>query len=144
MPKPKKIDLDAAPAADEESLALVEQTWKQIGYKVRPLNTNTNVFVRTMPPPQKVSSLWLPPKFAKFHGDLANKVMARGVVIAKPDTVTGIEVGDRVCFPRLFFGFLEKLSSTPEVYYGFVKATHIFGNFWYDEKDLAEAKNFAA
>ena len=141
--KTSEFDLEAASPADAESLALVDQTWKEIGYKIRPLKTNTNIYVRTMPPPQKKGLIWLPPKLARFHGDLANKIMTRGVVVAVPEGMTGVKVGDRVCFPRLFFGFLFKVSYQPEIYFGFVKATHVFGNFWYDEKDLLEAQNAA-
>lgn len=85
---------------------VVERTWTEVGYRVRPLHRN--VFVRTDPPEQKVGSLWLPPKLQSFHGDLPHmRIISATVLIAGPKTE--VKPGERICFQRLHFAWLKKL-----------------------------------
>lgn len=79
---------------------VVNRTWSEVGYKITPLRKM--VFVKTDPVPQKVGSLYLPPKLATFYGELPNLVLVNATVLAAGPKAS-VRPGDRVCFTRLFF-----------------------------------------
>lgn len=111
----------------EERLALVEDTWKKVGRRY--VGHHRFVWVRTVPfETMTPGGLHLPPKLAKFHGEIsAHKQIVRGVVLS-PGTVgvaTEFEVGDVVEFQRLQFGYIDKLDKDTQEMVGFIDANQI-------------------
>lgn len=114
-------------------LDLVEETWEQLGYKIRPIGWK--IFVRTMPHQKKVGSLWMPPKLQTFHGEVAAHLrIIRGVVLSAGNRgpAETMKPGEIVEFQRLHFGFTDKLfgegaADDPigEVYVGFLDSNQV-------------------
>lgn len=103
------------PAAD-----LVEQTWAEVGCRVRPLKRW--VFVRTLPVATHIGSIALPPKLASFHGELPHMKTIHALVLSVGPKAT-VKKGDVVCFTRLQFAWWKKLDDRCMV-------------GWIDENDL--------
>jgi len=111
---------------------VVEQTWKELGYKVRA--TGYRAWVRTLPRPRKIGSIWLPPKMASFHGELPHLRTVYAIILsAGPKGVAReLKPGDIVAFKRLEFAWWAKLEPTQtdeyggdEEYVGYIDANHI-------------------
>jgi hypothetical protein len=84
-------------------MGLVEQTWKEMGFRIRA--RGYQVWVRTVPFERKVGAIWLPPKLQSFHGELPHLVTTRAVVLsAGPEGFArDVKPGDTVAFKRLHF-----------------------------------------
>lgn len=106
----------------------IEQTWDEIGYRVKKA-LHRNVFVRTLPMPQKThGGLYLPDKYAGFYGELPHMQLVRAVVLAVGADATkhyGLEVGDYVCFMRLFFARWKELED--KTYVGYLPSEQVAG-----------------
>lgn len=92
----------------EKDLERVEETWKEMGKKIQVLRSV--VLVRTYPLPEKTSGgIILSEKMRSFYGELPHVQLISGTVLSSgPKAVS--EVGDKVCFQRLFFAKLEVLA----------------------------------
>lgn len=89
---------------------VAEETWKLIGVKVEAVGAR--VFVRTEKPPEKRGSLYLPPDYWETFGRrLGGAVPVTGTVLSIGGRVPKgqLEIGDRVFFSRLPFGWTHKL-----------------------------------
>ena len=90
-----------------DTMAVVDQTWKELGRRFRAVRQV--VFVRTDPPKEKVGSIYKPYSRLGFYDGMPNQHPIAAVVIsAGPDTE--FKTGDRICFQRLFFARLTELS----------------------------------
>jgi len=110
----------------ENCLELVEQSWKELGYRVRPLGRT--VFVRTRAIPDKVGSLYLPTKHTKFYGKLPHMQNIEAVVMAAGPKAQDVRPGDRVTFQRLNFARLVKFQAEAEEFFGWVDSSQIIGH----------------
>jgi len=88
------------------NMDLVEKTWAEVGYKVRPLGRK--LFVRTLPIEEKIGSIYKPVKLTKFHGELPHMQLIRGVVLAAGPEAK-VKIGEQICFTRLYFAWLKKM-----------------------------------
>lgn len=114
---------------------IVEQTWKDLGFKVRAMGYQT--WVRCDPHNRKTPSglLWLPPKHQGFLGKLPHLVTVEATVLSSgPRGVAAqLKPGDRVLFKRLHFGTWAKLPQSDreaqfgEVHIGFIDSNEILG-----------------
>lgn len=89
---------------------VVAETWQTLGTEIQAVGTR--VFVRTEKPPEKRGSLYLPPEYWDTFGRrLGGTVPVSGVVLSIGGRVPAgnLEVGERVFFARLPFGWTHKL-----------------------------------
>ena len=84
----------------ERDMERVEDTWKEMGHKLRMLRKG--VLVRTDPLPTEVNGVILPPRAASFYGELPNVSFVTAVVLSSGRDAT-LKPGDRIAFIRLFF-----------------------------------------
>jgi hypothetical protein len=84
----------------DERLAFVDASWADVGFHVRPLRNI--LFVRTEPPPEKIGSIYLPPKLQGFFGPLPKGTVVTAVVMSAGPKCE-FEVGDVVGFIRTPF-----------------------------------------
>lgn len=80
---------------------IVTGTWREVGYRARPLRDT--VFVRTELRPEKDGSIYIPPAYRGSYSGFANTVLLRAFVVAVGPQCKVVKVGDHVCFTRLFF-----------------------------------------
>lgn len=106
------------------NVEVVEQTWNEVGFKVRPMHAK--VFVRTDPPPEKIGLIFLPPKEAEFYGGMGHQRLVTGTVLSVGPMAKLVKVGDRVVFQRMNFGYIRKLDSG--VYVGWIEEQQILGH----------------
>lgn len=113
-------------------MGIVERTWKELGYEIEA--TGWKVWVRTMPHPRKVGSIWLPPKAASFHGELPHLRTVFAIVLSAGPRGGARELrpGDIVAFKRLEFAWWKKLEPTStdeygsdEEFVGYIDGSHI-------------------
>lgn len=104
------------------SMELVERTWAEVGYRIRPLRFL--VFVRTEPPEKKVGSLFLIDKDASFYGGLPHQRLVRATVLSA-GPAANVKVGERVCFTRLHFARYKTLEDGTHV--GWISSNEIAG-----------------
>jgi len=114
---------------------IIEQTWKDMGFKLRGFGYQT--WVRCDRHHRKAPSglLWLPPKAQGFLGVLPHMVTIEATVIASGPVGVAkqFKPGDRVMFKRLHFGTWCKLAQTDresqfgETHIGFIDANQILG-----------------
>jgi hypothetical protein len=123
--------MDVAPNTDTTPKTLVtppknliESTWEELGYKVKPLYAK--VFVRTDLPPEKIGLIYLPPKLADFHGGYGHQRLVTATVLAAGPLAKMVKPGDRVCFARLYFGYLEKLKD--KTFFGWIEQEQLAGH----------------
>jgi len=111
---------------------VIERTWKELGYSIEA--TGYRVWVRTLPHPRKIGSLWLPPKAASFHGELPHLRTVYAVVLSAGPRGPAAELrpGDIVGFKRLEFAWWKKLEPTQtdeyggdEEFVGYIDSNHI-------------------
>jgi len=111
---------------------IVERTWAELGFRLKA--TGWKVWVRTLPHPRKIGSLWLPPKAASFYGELPHLRTVYAVVLsAGPRGVAQeLKPGDVIAFKRLHFAWIRKLEPTnvdeygaDEEYLGYVDANDV-------------------
>jgi len=114
-----------APPQPDPPHPIVEQTWEEVGCRVR--MRNLYVMVRTEPVAQKVGLLWLPPKLQTFFGELPHKQMIVGRVLSVGDRVKGVSPGDQICFARLHFAWWKRLRDGN--YVGWVPAYQVAGHY---------------
>lgn len=92
-------------------LDVVEETWAELGQRIRPVGTR--LFVRTEKPLERIGSIYLPPDYWNTFGHrLGGQIPVTAVVLdignrAKP--LTDLQVGERVFFFRLPFGWTHKM-----------------------------------
>lgn len=120
-----------------DPMTRVEQTWKELEFKIRP--TRYWVFVRTEHLPQRTRSgrIWLPPKLVNFFGELPHMQNIKGVVCSVGPIASekfGLKVGERVLFKRLEFAWYKKMQDG--TYFGWINCNHIHG---YVDGDAEEA-----
>lgn len=115
-------------------LDLVEKTWDELGFKIKA--PRYLVWVRTLPPPCKIGSIYIPVKQASFYGELPHLVTVRAVVLSSgPKGVAqSLNPGDIVAFKRVQFARYCRVSSSGsdingpfEEYVGWVDANEIIG-----------------
>ena len=116
------VDVSKVGVATEESIKLAETTWAQVGLTVQPLGRM--VFVRTLPVEDKVGSLYLPPKEAGYMGGMAHQKTLKGIILAAGPK-SQVQVGERVCFTRLYFAWWKKLGGGALV--GWIDAAQLTG-----------------
>lgn len=107
---------------------MVQKTWDELGFKVRPVRRN--VVVRTHPLTQKTQSglLWLPPKQTGFYGQLPHVHMVRATVLAVGPLAAqyyNVKVGEEIAFQRLHFGKFYDLNAEEKV--GWIDASQVAG-----------------
>jgi len=103
----------------------VQQTWDELGHKLRPLRFLT--LVRTDPHESILpSGIILPPKLDNFHSGMPHQQIKTGTVVAVGPRTKTVKVGDRVCFQRLHFAWLRKLGSD-KTFVGWINNNDIIG-----------------
>jgi hypothetical protein len=109
----------------EDFKGLVEETWTELGYKIRPLRWM--VFVRTDPFVGKIGSIHVQGKDNYFYGALANSRLVTAVVLAagKAGLAQYLNSGDRICFQRLYFTWYKKMEDGTLI--GWVDANQVTG-----------------
>ena len=112
----------------EDRMKLVEQTFDEIGYRIKSVGFMT--WVRPFPHLRKTHGglLWLPPKLQGFHGELPHLVTVRGVVLDSGPVGAAREfkAGDVVEFQRLYFGHYWKIGlPEDQEYVGWLDANQI-------------------
>jgi len=113
---------------------IVEQTWAELGYRVRPLRYWA--FVRTEQPHRRTEGgIWLSPKEQTFYGGMPHRRIIKATVCAVGPTVVEVAVGDRVCFQRLHFSKRERMADG--TYFGWVDSNQLLG---YPEDDEDEER----
>lgn len=105
------------------STDLVERTWAELGYKVRPLFAK--VFVRTELPPEKIGLIFVPPKEASFFGGLGHQRLVTATVLSVGPLAKSVVVGDRVVFQRLHFGHIARLDD--KTFVGWIEQEQLAG-----------------
>jgi hypothetical protein len=105
---------------------VVQATWDELGYRIRPWYAK--VFVRTELPPQKFegSLLWLPPKEASFFAGLGHQRLVTATILSCGPLAKSVKVGDRVCFQRLHFGHIKQLED--KTYLGWIEQEQLAGH----------------
>ena len=102
---------------------LIDDTWKELGYKIRPLKRK--IVVRTLPQDfQRIGSLWKPAKYASFHGELPHQVTTEAYVLYCGPSTT-VKPGEKVCFTRLYFAWHKKMADG--TYVGWVDESQLSG-----------------
>jgi hypothetical protein len=93
-----------------QGAALVEATWEELGFKIRPMGSR--IYVRTDTPPRKIGSLYIPPEQWGMYGKrLGSKVFVTATVLARGSRASfSPDVGERVVFSRLQFGWTHKMN----------------------------------
>ena len=103
--------------------ALAEQTWEEVGCKIRALRTL--VFIRTEEARKRIGLIWLPSTESDFYGGpLMHMRLATGIVIAKGPRAD-VEIGDRVVFQRMYFSRWKTMKDRTLV--GWLEASQITG-----------------
>ncbi len=113
---------------------LVERTWAELECRIRPLSRT--IMVRTLPIPQKIGSLWLPPKAASFYGGMPHLVMIRAIVLSAGPKAH-VNPGEKVLFQRLWFSRWKGLSDG--CYVGYLDAVKLTGIVEDDSEEQAAA-----
>jgi hypothetical protein len=85
------------------NLEVVEATWKEIGYRIRPLRHT--VFIRADKPALKIGEIWMPPKLTDFYSGMPHHALI-GATVLSAGPKAEVKPGDRVCFQRLYFARL--------------------------------------
>jgi co-chaperonin GroES (HSP10) len=113
---------------------VVDATWEELGFKVRPLGDR--VFVRTDPLPEKTrSGLYAPPIMASPYGQRIGRAVVmtatvlsvgRGMYDKKGRLYpTEVKPGEKVMFTRFEFAWMWKLSDGTLV--GWIREPHLIG-----------------
>jgi len=123
MPPVTQAEYEHVEPVGETREAQVERTWKELGYKVRPVFAK--VFVVTDAPAQKIGLLWLPPRAASFFGGLGHQRIVTATVLSCGPGAKYVKPADRVCFARLQFGHIAKLPG--ERYVGWIEQEQLAG-----------------
>lgn len=126
-------------------LARVQETWDELGFKIRAVGTA--VFVRTDPLPEKTKAgIYLPPSHSDFFGQrLGSKVHMTGTVLSacrtkgygsKSDRTvpSTLKPGDKVFFTRFEFAWLWRMKDGTRV--GHIKEPLIHGVLSESEEDV--------
>jgi hypothetical protein len=116
-------------------LNLIQETYAEIGIKNIRARGRT-VFVRTIPPPQKIGMIWLPPKQAGFYGGLMHRTLVIATVLASGPQCT-VKAGERIAFVRQFFSRWKALGG--EAFVGWVNENQIAG-YWVEGVSCADPK----
>lgn len=88
-------------------MSIIDQTWEELGYRVRSINRK--VFVRTEEsPPMTAGGIWLPPQVQTFYHGYPHQRIVTGTILSAGSS-SDVKEGDRVCFKRLHFIRIEKL-----------------------------------
>lgn len=120
-----------APPAEEttapalKGMALVDATWAELGFKIEPVGKR--VFVRTDAPPKKIGLIYIPPEMWGMYGKrLGSQETVTATVLANgPRVKEKVELGAKVCFFRLPFGWTYKLADGTFV--GWIDSDEIVG-----------------
>lgn len=119
------------PVTPETPKDIVQATWDELGYRIRPVFAK--VFVRTELPPEKIGLIWLPPKEASFFAGLGHQRLVTAVVLSTGPGAKSVKVGERVCFQRLHFGHIKQLDD--KTFVGWIEQEQLAG---YPEDDTVE------
>jgi co-chaperonin GroES (HSP10) len=106
----------------------VDQTWEEVGYKIRPLKYK--VFVRTEPLfVRSEGGVFLAPAATELYGNrMAHQVLVRAIIVSVGPVARDhwhFEVGQRIVFKRLHFAWLKKMDDG--TYLGYIDAAEIVG-----------------
>ena len=106
------------------STDLVNQTWEEVGYRVRPLRDM--LYVRTDPMPEKFenSALYMPHKYTDFFGQLPSQTTIYGTVVSAGPKATS-KAGDRVAFSRMNYARWLDLKDHTKL--GWISEADIYG-----------------
>jgi hypothetical protein len=125
-----------------EHAELVKDTWEELGFEVEA--RGFQVWVRTLPFPRKIGSIWMPPKMQNFHGELPHLVTIRAVVLSSgPDgPAREFEPGEVVAFKRLHFATYQAAGLKDEQgKVGWVDSNQIL---WIEREDVRHGEQTTA
>lgn len=93
---------------------LVQETWEELGFRVRA--RGYYIWVRTLPFPRKIGSIWMPPKLQQFYGELPHLVTIRALVLSAGNAglAEGIHAGETIFFKRLHFAEYRRVGEREE------------------------------
>jgi hypothetical protein len=103
----------------------VQQTWAEIGFKIRPLRSL--VFVRTDRPQERIGSIYLTQEAASFYYPRAPHAHIVSATVLSAGPKTQLTPGDRICFQRLHFAWLFQLADRS--YVGYIQEGNLVG-YW--------------
>lgn len=102
----------------------IEETWKDIGMKVRPMRRH--VYVRTAAYIGKIGKIYLPGgNYSGFYSGLAHQRLVKATVCAVGPRVKGVKPGETIIFQRLFF--IKHLSIDDGTFVGWVDEENVIG-----------------
>lgn len=104
-------------------MELIDKTWEELGRKLECVGSR--VLVRTEAMPEKIGSIYLPPKQSTYYGQLkGNDVTTTGTILnVGPECTENLQLGDKILFKRLVFAYYEKMKDNTFV-------------GWVNEKDV--------
>lgn len=105
---------------------IAEQTWKELGVEIKAIGKR--MIVRTEALPEKVGDIYLPAEYSETFGRrLGAKVPITAIVLSKGSRVSAaVEVGDRLLFPRLVFGWTHKMAD--KTFVGWVEESEVLAH----------------
>lgn len=91
---------------------IIQQTWAELEQEVT--EPGTKILIRTEVMPEKIGSLFLPPKQTEFYGRLkGSEVTLTATVLAVGKQCTeGLKPGDTILFKRIVFAPYKKMLDT--------------------------------
>jgi len=102
----------------------VDETWKDIGMKVKPLRRK--LYVRTCPYKDKIGLIWLPGgNHSGFYSGMAHQRLVKATVCSVGGEVAEVEPGDTILFTRLFF--IKHLSIDDGTFTGWIDEVNMIG-----------------
>ena len=101
----------------------VDETWKDIGMKVRSLHRK--LYVRTYPYKDKIGLIWLPAAQIGFYKGMAHQRLVKATVCSVGSEVVEAEPGDTILFTRLFF--IKHLSIDDGTFTGWIDEVNMIG-----------------
>jgi hypothetical protein len=113
------MELAVAQAEGIDLETIVEDTWDEIGHKIKA--TGFKLWVRTLPHPRKVGRVWLPPNRGRFYGELPHLKLVFAVVLSVGPHARSqheLQPGTIVGFKRLNFAWWRKLEGANEDEWG--------------------------
>jgi hypothetical protein len=105
-----------------KDMQAVEATWKELGYKLRPLKQT--VFIRADLPEDKIGNIWKPYSLLGFYAGMPHAALI-GATVLSAGPKAEVQPGDRICFQRLYFARLVELQDHSLV--GWIQGPNISG-----------------
>ena len=102
----------------------VEETWKDIGMKVRPMRRK--LYVRTHSYKDRIGLIWLPPSnHSSFYSGMAHQRLVKATVCSVGPGVAEAQPGDTILFTRLFF--IKHLAIDDGTFTGWIDEVNMIG-----------------